>query len=37
MLMGLLFWGVNLLVSLLALWCEPEDHRFTGDKLIYRS
>jgi hypothetical protein len=37
MLIVLLFWGVNLLVILFALCCEPEDHRFVGDKLIYRS
>ena len=33
----LLFWGLNVLFSLLAFLNEPEDHRFAGDKLIYRS
>ena len=37
MVVFLLFGGLNLLFSLLAVLREPEDPRFAGDKLIYRS
>jgi len=37
MVVFLLFWGLNLLVTLWAVRHEPEDSRFADDKLIYRS
>ena len=37
MLIFLLFWGLNLLLSLFAILHEREDPHFAGDKLIYRS
>lgn len=32
-----LFWGGNLLALLVGLLYEPNDSRFEGDKLVYRS
>jgi hypothetical protein len=32
----LIFFGLNLRASLMAIGCEPNDLRFAGDKLISR-